>query len=253
MKKKTSYASMKHKSFRQAITQMFENEFKIVGSGKVIDLIVDQLMQKIGEYMPERIPPGEIYVSAISKDSPKGHQRGVKGLPQVAVKLPIIDEYLINRYVRNEKSRFIRKDYVISLFKKAYEQGGVLSSADVAVILKMSEATISKYVREYMANNEEIVPTRGFIHDVGPSISHKGIIVGKYLRGELPNAVARSTNHSQQAVDRYIKDYERVKLCLKKEVDVSFIKSATGMSKKLIIKYIELYKTYEGERHEQES
>lgn len=251
MKKKKSYASMKHKSFRQAAIQMLENDFGIIGSGKILDLMVNHILELIEKYMPDKIIPGQIMISAISKDAPKGHHRGVKGLPQVPIQLPIIDENIIGRYVNNEKSRVIRKEYAISLFKEAYNQGGVLSSADVALILKMSEGTISKYVRDYMAGNEEIVPTRGFIHDIGPSISHKGIIVGRYLKGELPDKVARATNHSQQAVDRYIKDYERVKICIKKNMDTSFIKSATGMSKKLINKYMELYNTYEGEQDDQ--
>ena len=138
---------------------------------------------------------------------------------------------------------------MVNLFKQAYQQGGVLSSMDVAALTKMSSATISKYVRNYMENHDEIVPTRGFIHDIGPSISHKGIIVGKFLQGTIPDKIAKETNHSQHAVDRYIKDYERVKICLKQKMAVDNIKRATGMSKKLIHKYDELYQTYEGERN----
>ncbi len=246
MKKKKSYASLKHKSFRQSVIQMLENDFKLIGSGKVIEILVDNVISLIEKFMPDRIPPGYTMVSAISKDAPKGHHRGVKGLPQVPVKLTIVNETLINRYINNEKTKLIKRDYVIGLFREAYEQGGVLSSADAALILKMSQATISKYVREYMEKNDEIVPTRGFIHDIGPSISHKGIIVGRFLRGELPNNVAKATNHSQQAVDRYIKDYERVKICTKQKMEVAMIKSATGMSKKLINKYQELFNVYEG-------
>lgn len=227
---------------------MFETDFSFIGMGKVLNLLVSNIMQHIEAYMPERAPPGKVVVSAISKDAPKGHHRGVRGLPQVPVKLDVINEEIINRYANNEKVRKIKKDYVIRLFKQAYQQGGVLSSADVAILTKMSAATVSNYVREYMEDHEDIVPTRGFIHDIGPSISHKGIIVGKFLKGELPDKIARGTNHSQQAVDRYIKDYERVKICLKQRMKAANIKMATGMSKRLIEKYQELYEAYEGDR-----
>jgi len=113
----------------------------------------------------------------------------------------------------------------------------------------MSSATISKYVRDYMQETDEIVPTRGFIHDIGPSISHKGIIVGKFLKGDVPDKIARTTNHSQKAVDRYIKDYERVKICLRKEMDIITINRTTGLSKTLIKKYEELYNVYEGAKN----
>ena len=110
----------------------------------------------------------------------------------------------------------------------------------------MSSATVSKYVRDHMETNDEIVPTRGFIHDVGPSISHKGIIVGKFLQGVLPDKISKLTNHSQKAVDRYINDYERVKLCLKEKMDVTMASRTTGLSKRLVGKYEELYQQYEG-------
>jgi len=247
--KKKLYKSLKHKSFRQAFISMLENDFSLVGSGKILDLISNNTIDLIQRYMPERIIPGKTIISAISKDAPKGHHRGVKGLPQVPVELDVLNEEIINGYVNNEKIMDIKKKYVVDLFKQAYQQGGVLSSMDVAVIVKMSSATICKYVRDYMENHDEIVPTRGFIHDIGPSISHKGIIVGKFLQGTIPDKIAKETNHSQPAVDRYIKDYERVKICLKQKMAVELIRRATGMSKKLIQKYDELYQTYEGEKN----
>lgn len=249
MKKNNQYKSLKHKSFRQALKHMLETDFSVLGSGKVLDLYTDSTVQLIDDYYPERIAPGKIVISAISKDAPKGHQRGVKGLPQVPVVLDVINENILNRFADGEKLKSIKRDYVLDIFRQAYKQGGVISSMDAAVITKMSSATINKYVREYMSQNNEIIPTRGFIHDVGPSISHKGIIVGKFLKGGLPPDIARQVNHSQQAVDRYIKDYERVKVCIKQNMDTTTTKRATGMSKKLIEKYEELYKEYEGTRN----
>ena len=200
------------------------------------------------QYFPERQIPGKTVVSAISKNAPKGHYRGVKGLPMVPIKLDVLNDELIEKYMSGESIRQIKKDYVIGLYKQAYQQGGVLSSSDVALIIKMSASTISKYVREYMHKNDEIVPTRGFIHDIGPSISHKGIIVGKFLQGMLPDKIAKSTNHSQKSVDRYIKDYERIKICLKQKMDDNIINRTTKLSKNLIKKYKELYYTYEGDQ-----
>jgi len=247
MKKRKTYKSMKHKSFKAALVQLLENDFSLMGSGKVLDLLAEMVTGLIEKYFPERQSPGTTTLAAISKDAPKGHQRGVKGLPQIPVKLDVINQEIINRYVGGEKIMQIKRDYVISLFKQAYGQGGVLSCSDVALMLKMSSATVSKYVREYMETNDEIVPTRGFIHDIGPSISHKAIIVGKFLQGTIPDKIARETNHSQKAVDRYIKDYERIKLCLKQNMQIKTISRATGLSKGLVKKYEKLYQQYQGD------
>ena len=250
MKSKKTYRSVQYKNFRQAMIHLLETDFQILGSGQVLELLADNILRLIQDYYPDRVPPGTTLISAISKDAPKGHHRGVKGLPQVPVKLDVITEDIIRRYAGGERVRDIKKSYVIDLFTQAYRQGGVLSCSDVAILAKMSAATISKYVREHMTTHEEIIPTRGFIHDIGPSISHKGIIVGKYLQGTLPDKIARQTNHSQTAVDRYIRDYERVKLCLTQNMDTTLIHRTTGLSTTLIKRYTELYHTNEGEPHE---
>jgi hypothetical protein len=249
MIKNKTYQSAKHKSFKQALIRLFETNYSLIGSGRVLELLTQDITSLIEQYMPERIIPGKTIVSAISKDAPKGHHRGIKGLPQVPIQLDIINEKIIERYSNNDKVRQIKKDYVVDLFMQAYKQGGVLSSTDVALITKMSAATISNYVNQYMQVHDEIVPTRGFIHDIGPSISHKGIIVGKFLQGTIPDKIAKETNHSQQAVDRYIRDYERIKLCLKQTMDEKMIARTTGLSKKLIQKHKELYQKYEGEKN----
>lgn len=249
MKKKKTYQSLKYKSFKQSLIHMLEVDFSLIGSGKVLNLLIDNVMGLIEQYMPERVVPGKTVVSVIAKDAPKGHHRGVRGLPQVPVQLDIINDEVLNRYADNDKTRQIKKDYVIGLFKQAYKQGGVLSAADVAVLIKMSSATISKYVRDYMETFDDIVPTRGFIHDIGPSISHKGIIVGKFLQGIIPDKIAKETNHSQSAVDRYIKDYERIKICVEENMETKNIKRTTGLSKSLIKKYRELYQQYEGAKN----
>jgi predicted transcriptional regulator len=246
MKKNNTYKSLKFKSFKEAMISDLEKNFGLLGSGKVLDLMSENILELIQQYMPERIETGKIVFTAIAKDAPKGHHRGVKGLPKTPVKLDILNKEIIARYESNESVRKIKRDHVINLFKQAYEQGGVLSSMDIAAIQKMSAATVSKYVREHMEKSNEIIPTRGFIHDIGPSISHKGIIVGKFLQGMLPDKVAKTTNHSQMAVDRYIKDYERVKICIKQKMEKNETSRATGLSKNLVTKYEEMYNQYEG-------
>ncbi|MBK9231802.1 MAG: DUF1670 domain-containing protein [Anaerolineae bacterium] len=39
-------------------------------------------------------------------------------------------------------------------------------------------------------------------------MSHKAEVIRRYLRGQSPADIARELNHSQHAVDRYIRDSE---------------------------------------------
>ena len=55
-----------------------------------------------------------------------------------------------------------------------------------------------------------------------------------------PLTVAKETNHSQWAVDRYIKDFNRVRLCYQDGKDKEFIALATGLSKFVVNEYISI-------------
>ncbi|MEA1965322.1 MAG: DUF1670 domain-containing protein [Candidatus Aerophobetes bacterium] len=61
---------------------------------------------------------------------------------------------------------------------------------------------------------------KGNILDQGSSPTHKGIIIQLYEKKIAPPDIARQTGHSLEAVDRYISDYERVKMLLRKGADV---------------------------------
>ena len=66
---------------------------------------------------------------------------------------------------------------------------------------------------------------------MGSCISHKSIIIRKIeVDKKDPYTVAKETNHSMLAVDRYIKDFNRVRICHQDGKDVSFISLATGLN-----------------------
>ena len=55
-----------------------------------------------------------------------------------------------------------------------------------------------------------------------------------------PCTVAKETNHSMLAVDRYIKDFNRVRLCHQDGKDDNFISFATGLNKYVVNEYIKI-------------
>ena len=52
-----------------------------------------------------------------------------------------------------------------------------------------------------------------------------------------PPDTARTTQHSLEAVDRYIKDYERVKVLLRKGLTTQEISHAIGRGERTVIEY----------------
>lgn len=135
-----------------------------------------------------------------------------------------------------------RKQKIIRLFENAYEQGAVLTHADVAFLLHVSTGTVGKDVKEYMAKTNKIVHTRGIVHDIGPSITHKKIIVTLWYKGYLEPEIARITDHSEEAVHRYIKAAQRVELAMETNDDPKKIGRLLGMSEKLVEQYTAIIK-----------
>ena len=87
---------------------------------------------------------------------------------------------------------------------------------------------------------DRMLPTRGNIHDLSGAITHKREIITLYLQGCLTPTIARKIRHSKDAVDRYIKDYESVKLVRTVTADIHKISQITHLSKRVISQYLDL-------------
>jgi hypothetical protein len=84
---------------------------------------------------------------------------------------------------------------MVRLINSAWEQNGLLSQAELCVLLNRSLHTVMDYVSEYHANNPEtVLPLKGYILDQGsrPIIneSHQPV-----LQGVDPTEIAQRTGH----------------------------------------------------------
>ena len=105
----------------------------------------------------------------------------------------------------------------------------------------LTAGTISRYVREHEKETGDLVPRRGTVHDMGPSLTHKREICRQViLQGHSIRDTARSTKHSPEAVTRYVFDYRRVFTCIKQGLSISQTAYATHLSKNLVIQDVDL-------------
>jgi len=76
---------------------------------------------------------------------------------------------------------------------------------------------------------------------MGSTLTHKRMIVFKHVvEKKDPAIVARETNHSQGAVDRYLKDYGRVKTLVNDKKDIDFIHQTTNIARPVIKQYLQI-------------
>jgi len=128
------------------------------------------------------------------------------------------------------------------LLEEAFEQGGVLALADLSLVTGLSTGYLSDLVCEWESENQAVLPRRGTVHDLGPSLSHKAVICRKAIsEGKQTPEIARETHHSEASVDRYLLDLERVAYAmLKHGMSLKEICFTTQMSKGLVVQYMEL-------------
>ena len=137
---------------------------------------------------------------------------------------------------------------MVRLLKSAKEQGGLLSGAELSMLMNRSLGTVGKYLKIYQEDTGEILPLKGYVLDQGSLPTHKGIIISLYENGMSPADIVLKTSHSQDAVDRYIKQYEQIKKLLKKGLKEKAIVSITGRSLNVVKQYIKLYNNFNSQK-----
>lgn len=254
------YESIPKRSFRNGIIRLLEEEFKLIGSHKVIELIADSIVELHKEYYPdiERMSHGHI-VWRTTKSTNRKPSYGTRSedYEVKTVILPLItDEDIDNRiksfYSHRDDNgecnyqKQVERDIEIMarLVKSAAEQGGWLTGAELSVLMNRSLTAIGRYMKMYHETHEDVLPTKGMMLDQGSKPTHKAAIINLYEQGYQEPDIARITNHTIESTSRYIKRYKDVKLLMEKKFGITEIVRVTGMGYRTIYQYRELVYQY---------
>jgi hypothetical protein len=253
------YESITKRDFKTALIGLLESEYKIIGSHRVLLMLADDIEQLHQEYYPQRnrLRSGDV-VWQTTKDDGQRPSYGKKtesyGIQTVI--LPLIRDEDVERRIffkkgdrnSNYRHREVRDiELMVRLLKSAKEQGGLLSGAELSVLMNRSLTTVGKYLKAYFEKTGEILPMKGYVLDQGSNPTHKGIIVSLYEHGVSPADIVLKTGHTQSAVDRYIKAYEQVLQLVKKRHDAISICQITGRTMNTNRQYLRLVEDFHPE------
>lgn len=247
------YESINKRNLKNALINLLETDYKILGSRKILDMLADDIEDLHREYYPgkDKVGFGQI-VFRTTRDDGQRQSYGKKSedYGSVTVVLPLITREDVERRVyykkgdrnSNYKHREARDiETMVRLLKSAKAQGGLLSGAELSVMMNRSLSTIGKYLKAYTEKSGEILPLKGYVLDQGSLPTHKGIIISLYEQGISPADIVLKSGHSQDAVDRYLKQYEQIKKLLIRGLEIEAIKEITGRSMKVVKEYVKLY------------
>lgn len=210
------YTPLQAKTLKNVLAHRIETEFPRIGGPRIRNLCADLILEVIDAHVRprEHVQHGQILWMAISREDPPSQRRRIEDTDLTPVVLEVsTSEDIETRLQKKGRSELLLQKS-LRLCRQAYEQGGVLSNSDLAELLTVSPADVSRLLAVYERQTSQVVPRRATVHDVGTGLTHKRIICFKhYAEGKAADEVARETYHSLEAVDRYLGQYDRVRHC----------------------------------------
>ena len=251
MKEKSSTPQSRwaKRSVKQQLLYKFINEYGYERGPIVAAAIVEDILRLVNELYTQHLPPRYVNWPAVPvHNGAKGKSPAINRLVNVRLQMVsdlevalLNDQKLLGQQAAKRafnQHRFAR------WCREAYQQGGVLTLFDLSLLSGLGEGQAGNLVRQYEQQHKTTLPLRGTVHDIGPSVSHKTEVVRRYLRGESPADIARQLNHTQKAVDIYIKDYEAIRK-LAQKFPIKDIPALSRRSMSLVKEHIKLIRQYE--------
>lgn len=259
MSRVNPYASIEKRTFENALVHLLETEYGLLGGRRILQLLVEDVMELMEEFYPpmERVSSGDLVWTCTADEGKKAEPgKRTEEYKMVTVRLPFVAQADLRSRTDGKtprgKTRSVAKSRdkrrAARMVKAAEAQGGLLTIAKLSVILNKSYNVTQKYVREWEEETGEFLPMKGYRIDQGSRPTHKREIVRLYEQGLEPPDVARETGHSLKAVERYLQDYERVKLLLKRGMEkVKEISGLIGRGERVVLEYVEIARHYHPE------
>ena len=233
------FHSAKARFLEGALNIFFKREFPKLLGPILRRKLLEELIKLLQNLLPlkEHLKPGQIVWNAVSTKT-RADSPNVRFVP---VTLTMINEQDIQQLADGVPMTKIIKQGIARITKEAYAQAALLSMRDIGLLTWRSGGAISQYRKQYEKEQNVTLPHTGSLQDMGSCVTHKATIVRKItIDKKDPLVVAQETNHSIGAVDRYIKDFNRVRLCYQDGKDQEFISLATGLNKFVVNEYVKL-------------
>jgi hypothetical protein len=234
------YRRLSRRSLPSLLRYKFLHEYGYDKGAVVVQAIVEDICKVVRNYYarPGDLEPGQMIYHAPAATERGGRGKTMAKTKLVPVRLTIVadeDHQAIRDHLPAAGRREIR---VRRLTHEAYAQGAVLSCADVGIVAGYSPGAVSM-TAVALRRRGEYLPLRGYVVDMGSFPTHKAAIVRLYLGGLTTPDIAARTYHSKEAVDRYIRGFERVRLLAAKFAREQ-LPLLTGMSEPLVDQYLAL-------------
>lgn len=247
-----TYTPQTFKSFEGALFAFFQQECPQLGGDRTRQVLVQAVHAMVRQFFPatDHLGAGQTVWPTVHKDAKGAYGKRIQDTELTTVVLDLVQPQDAIDRAAGKKLRPIKKEAVARLCTQAYEQGGCLTNAELAIMLKISAPTVSKYISEWELEHQIVLPRRGTIHDMEPTLTHKKIIIHKlFIEHKTVQQTSRETYHSLSAIQRYIGAFRQVLLCRRKGMSTEEIAYATNKTPRLVKEYEAIIDHYAEKSH----
>ena len=252
-----AYQGSAKRTFKQAIVHLLETEYSLVANGRIAQLLAEDVHALAETFYPptNRLSPGWMVFTGIKAQGGKAYPGQPASAQQlVTISWPVcVAEDIQSRAAvpagkaGQQARRNLWQQRLMRLVEHGWQhpQGPVLLTlADLSLMVGLNTVEVSKLLSEARQKTGKPLATMGYYFDLGLKPTHKAEIVQFYEQGLDEAEIAYRSQHAQSSVGRYLRDYERVKLSLRRHIPVEQIPNLTNMQPGVVRAYVNLAGKY---------
>lgn len=196
------------------------------------------------------LKPGQIQLPVVSVNtSPKTPLRDAE---LVNVTITLFDDDTDLEIRQKNGIVALRQHRIQRACTEAFQQGGLLTVEDLSNrLFNCGQRTICRDMKTFRQRDISI-PLRSTIKDMGRTLSHRKLIVQKWLLGDEYHSIAQKTFHSVASVKNYVEKFKRVIVLTQQKYDIHTISFLVKISSTLVSQYQQLFDNLDIVEHRKE-
>ena len=246
-----NFSPLRHKSVANALRHLFVTKFGYENKVIFAEQMIDYILETIEAFVKPAslLKPGQMLWMAVPDDGRKHAFKSMQDIPQVPVVLDLLTDGDLKALVDGEEFQEVKRRRHARLLDQAYRQGGALAQTDLSAITLTNESSVAKDIKEVQDAEGRIVPHRGTVHDIGPTLTHKVEVARLIENGHLEPEIGRmlSPVHNLRSVERYAQTYKNVLKLLRHGFAPEEIPGILGISGRLVDSYIAIVHEHHAE------
>lgn len=210
-------------------------------------VLAQRLQELVDEQTGSSRQQGQITYQAIDVNEPAGKPLSL--CRKVPVHMTVMAEGDAELWA-SEGPIVLRRVRVYRLVHEAMMQGGALSQEDLACLMSVSLKTVKRIFAWYRGQDERL-PSRGELKDMGRGVSHKIPIIRKYVEDLSFSSISQHLGkHGISSMVRYLRHFALVMILEERGLTPGQMQSVIGISENLIEEYRVLYHELNVAEHE---